>query len=278
MFVGAGSLCTSIVSGALSAGLTTRLVVCGRSSESCEARLAHLRAAHGVETRSGDDETRAALLHADTELVVLCVKPYQVAAVAALLRGAPIGDRAAVLSCCAGVTTAALQSLFATDRVARCMPNTAAVVGASATAWFAAPAALAAVHVGAVERLLSAFGTHLRVAAERQIDVATALAGSGTAFVLLYIEAQVDAGVQLGLTLEQSRALVVQTFLGTAQLATDHASTHLAALRSQVVSPGGTTAAGLRQLERAAVRAGIADAINATFERATELGASEKTK
>lgn len=206
---------------------------------------------------------------------MLCVKPYQVGAVAALLGGAALGERVAVLSCCAGVSLATLQQLFGTPRVARCMPNTAAAVGSSATAWFAG-AALSPSHVGAIERLLSAFGSQLRVAAERQIDVATALAGSGTAFVLLYLEAQVDAGVQLGLTLDQSRALVVQTFLGTAQLATARPDVHLAALRSQVVSPGGTTAAGLRQLERAAVRAGIADAINATYERATELGSVEK--
>ncbi len=271
VLIGAGSLCSSIVNGVLASGLSAQLILCGRASESSAARLAQLRAMHGasIETRTGDEETRRALSDASTALVVLCVKPNQVGTVASLLAGQPLPAHVSLLSCCAGVTVATLQAQFRTDRVARCMPNTAASLRASATAWFAATLPLA--HVALIEELLGAFGTHMRVASECHIDVATALAGSGTAFVLLYMEAQVDAGVQLGLSLDQSRQLVVQTFLGSAKLAAANSGTHLAALRSHVVSPGGTTAAGLRQLERGGVRAGIADCINATFERAGEL-------
>lgn len=123
----------------------------------------------------------------------------------------------------------------------------------------------------AVSHFIALFGSALRVNAESHIDIATALAGSGTAYALLFMEAQIDAGVAIGLSREHARHLVVQTFLGASLLAQDQPKLHIAALRSAVVSPGGTTAAGLRELERGGVRTAISDSIHATFNKAREI-------
>jgi pyrroline-5-carboxylate reductase len=272
VIIGAGALGSAIIRGIRPRIPTsTTLVVCTRGSTSVEQSTSHV---------VGADALRAAVRDPSTDLVVLCVKPYQIDTVAAtLLEPTPsaatsetTGNRFVLLSCCAGVTIASLEARFGSlaAAVVRCMPSTAAALGASATAWFPS-ASLSSAGMVAVSHFIALFGSALRVQAESHIDIATALAGSGTAYALLFMEAQIDAGVAIGLSREHARHLVVQTFLGASLLAQDQPKLHIAALRSAVVSPGGTTAAGLRELERGGVRTAISDSIHATFNKAREI-------
>src|SRR5438045_3387357 len=106
---------------------------------------------------------------------------------------------------------------------------------------------------------------------ERQFDAATALAGSGPAFLGLIVEAFEDAGIVSGLSAAKARELIVSTMVGTAGLLDEYGMS-CSELRRSVTSPGGTAAAGLAQMERAGVRSGIIDGVLAALRRATELG------
>lgn len=177
-----------------------------------------------------------------------------------------------VLSIAAGVTLATLQEALGPGvAVVRAMPNTPAVVRAGAAA--IAPGASASdADLDWAASILDAVGVVVRVA-EDKLDAVTGLSGSGPAYVFLVAEAMIEAGVLVGLTREVAEVLAVQTILGSAQLL-ESSDQHAAALRAQVTSPGGTTAAGLRALETGGLRAAILDAVAAATERSRELGRS----
>jgi len=204
------------------------------------------------------------------EVVVLAVKPQDARATLLALAG-ELGPQTVLLSICAGLSTATLAGwLPAGVRVVRAMPNTPARIGEGATAVCAGAAASPA-DLDLVVRLLGRSGVVVPVA-EDKMGAVTGVSGSGPAFVLLAMEAMIDAGVELGLTRAVAHDLAVQTFRGTAGLALEPGS-HPTLLREAVTSPGGTTAAGLAALEKHGVRAGIAAAVRATSARNAELGA-----
>jgi pyrroline-5-carboxylate reductase len=149
------------------------------------------------------------------------------------------------------------------------MPNTPALVGAGAAA--ISPGSMAEEEDMAwAEEILGAVGVVVRVP-EMALDAVTGLSGSGPAYVFLVAEAMVEAGVLAGLPRDVAETLTFQTLLGSARLLVDGESTP-AALRASVTSPGGTTAAGVRELERRGVRAAFLDAVAAATERSRELG------
>jgi pyrroline-5-carboxylate reductase len=204
---------------------------------------------------------------ADAEVVVVAVKPADVVPVLAASAEALPAD-ALIVSIAAGVSLAELERAAPDRPVVRAMPNTAALVGQGAAA--IAPGGKAEPpHLEAAEAILGAVGLVVRLP-EHHLDAVTALSGSGPAYVFLVAEALVEAGVLAGLPREVAERLVRQTLLG--------ASTLLAAgdapetLRASVTSPGGTTAAGLRVLERRGVRGAFLDAVLAAAERSRELG------
>ena len=199
---------------------------------------------------------------------VLVVKPADVAEAA---RAAADAGAERVLSVAAGITTGAIEA--ALDRplpVVRAMPNTPALIGAGAAAIspgsFAGPDDLAW-----AEAILGSVGVVTRVP-EKALDAVTGLSGSGPAYVFLVAEAMAEAGVLAGLPRDVAETLAFQTLLGSARLLVD-SDDGPAALRAAVTSPGGTTAAGLHELERHGVRAAFLDAVMAAAERSRELGA-----
>ncbi|MGQ0830845.1 MAG: pyrroline-5-carboxylate reductase [Microthrixaceae bacterium] len=198
---------------------------------------------------------------------VIAVKP---ADVANACRAAAAAGSGRVLSIAAGVTTAALEAALAPGTaVVRAMPNTPALVGVGAAA--IAPGAVASDDdLAWAESLLGAVGTVVRVK-ESLLDAVTGLSGSGPAYVFLVAEALIEAGVLAGLPREVSASLSIQTLLGAATLLAEGTSTP-EALRAQVTSPGGTTAAGLRTLEQHGVRAAFLEAVAAATERSRQLG------
>jgi pyrroline-5-carboxylate reductase len=122
-----------------------------------------------------------------------------------------------------------------------------------------------------VRLILGALGKEYYVADEKLLDAATALSGSGPAYCFLVLEAMVDAGVQLGFPRRVAEQIVLQTMHGSTLLAMQSGK-HLAEMRNAVTSPGGTTAAALRTLERGGLRTVLSDGVWAAYERATELG------
>jgi pyrroline-5-carboxylate reductase len=201
------------------------------------------------------------------EGVVIAVKPSDVEAACAAVAEAGCQR---VLSIAAGVTLSRLQDALGGDTpVVRAMPNTPALVGAGAAA--IAPGATATDDdLAWAESILSAVGTVVRLP-EHLLDAVTGLSGSGPAYVFLMAEALIEAGVLVGLPRDVSAALATQTLLGASRLLTETGD-QPEALRAMVTSPGGTTAAGLRALESAGVRAAFLDAVTAATQRSKELG------
>lgn len=201
-------------------------------------------------------------------VVVLAVKPKDVGAVLAEIAPA-LGDRHLVVSIAAGITTGFLETgLGPASVVVRAMPNVASQVGEGITAICAGRRA-AAGHLEEARSLLAPMGPVL-VVEEAHIDAVTAVSGSGPAYLALFAEAMVDAGVTVGLSRRMASQLVAQTLRGTAALMTD-AGMAPAEVRQAVTSPGGTTAMAVAELERAGVRAAVIDAVQAALDRARAL-------
>ncbi len=254
LIVGGGRMGEALLGGLLHAGWDDLGVV-----EQLDARRSELAA------RFPSVSVLADVVAADA--AVVAVKPNDVAAACTALAGTK-----RVLSIAAGVPIAALESaLGGGTAVVRAMPNTPALVGAGAAA-IAGGRAAGEDDLAWAESVLGAVGEVVRVP-EPLLDAVTGLSGSGPAYVFLVAEALIDAGVLNGLPRDVSTALATQTLLGAARLLAETGETP-EALRAQVTSPGGTTAAGLHALESAGVRAAIQDAVTAATRRSRELGAS----
>lgn len=198
---------------------------------------------------------------------VLAVKPGDIPAAARAVADAGAGR---ILSVAAGVTTASIEAAAGRAlAVVRAMPNTPALIGAGAAA-ISAGSTAAEEDMAWAEGILGGVGVVVRIP-EASLDAVTGLSGSGPAYVFLVAEAMVEGGVLAGLPREVAETLTFQTLLGSSRLLADGRSTP-AALRASVTSPGGTTAAGVRELERRGLRAAFLDAIAAATARSRELG------
>jgi pyrroline-5-carboxylate reductase len=230
--------------------------------EKVEHRAAQLRQEYGVAvTASTEDCTR------EVDLVILSVKPQDLGSVHGTLQA-----EALLLSIMAGIRIATIAEAFHHDRVVRVMPNTPVAAKAGMSVWTATPSVSGAQRE-LTHNLLSSIGRDLYVDEEAKLDMATALSGSGPAYVFLFLEAMIEGGVSIGLTRAQAEEMALQTVFGSALYARE-SGTPPAELRARVTSPAGTTAAGLLEMERGALRATIADGIRAAYERAVELGGS----
>jgi pyrroline-5-carboxylate reductase len=275
--LGGGKIGEALLGGLVAAGHAPGdlLVV-----EPVAARAAELGERHGV----GAVDAREAARRAD--VLVVAVKPGQVpdalGQVRDVLAGrAPGEDRPTVVSLAAGITTATLESHLPVDTaVVRVMPNTPMLVGRAMCVLSPGTAAGDA-ELTVTETLLAAVGRTVRVP-ESQQDLATALSGSGPAYVFLLAEAMIDAGVALGLPRPVATELVTTTVDGAGGLLTTPGSDgregvapHPGLLREAVASPGGTTAAALGVLEADGLRAALARAVTAARDRSAALGRGE---
>jgi pyrroline-5-carboxylate reductase len=261
-FIGSGVMGEAIIAAVLERRLAQPADV--TACDTVAQRRGHLSQTYGVATAD-----HAASVVAGSELIVLAVKPQEFPAIARELRG-KLSAGQTVVSIMAGVSLAALRDGLGHEAIVRAMPNTPAQIGEGITVWTATEAVSAAAR-DYVRQVLGALGQELYVPDEKYVDMATAVSGSGPAFVFLMIEAMIDAAVHIGLRREMATAMVLQTVLGSARYA-QASGRHLADLRNQVTSPGGTTAEGLLALEEAGVRAAFAQAIIAAYERARQLG------
>ena len=276
--IGGGSMGEALLAGILRAGRTAEDVVI---SERVSDRADYLARTYSVRVVPLSQALEGA------DFVILAVKPGDVASVVDQIAAAAIGAGSGgveqvLISVAAGKTTAFFESrLPAGSPVIRVMPNTPALVGAGVSALAAGRFATAEQLAQAAE-LFTSVGLALTVP-ESQIDAVTAVSGSGPAYFFLFVEALVDAGVAAGLTRAVATDLAVQTMAGSAAMLRDRRDaggcgstpgpdTAAAELRASVTSPGGTTAAGLRELERGGLRAAVAAAVEAAKTRSEQLG------
>jgi pyrroline-5-carboxylate reductase len=212
----------------------------------------------------------------DADVVVLSIKPQVLQRVLDELTNHLKSD-ALVLSIVAGVPIRKISSGLDHPIIVRSMPNTPAQIGQGITVWTAAKS-VSENQMEMARQILSALGEEIFLADEYYLDMATALSGTGPAYVFLFMEAMVDAGVHLGFERHIAEKLVAQTVRGSVDYFTKRDDpVHLARLRNQVTSPGGTSAAALYYLEKAGFRTAISRAIWGAYERSRELGANAKT-
>jgi len=261
-FIGPGVMAEAMFSGLIRKAVATsdQIIISGPEVDRGE----ELKARYGVTSYS---DNRLAVQNA--EIVILSVKPQRLAHVLIGLKGS-IPPQALVLSIVAGASIQTIQSGLAHPNVVRSMPNTPAQIGAGVTVWTCSSTVTAEQNELA-RQILAALGEEILVEEESYLDMATAVSGTGPAYVFLFLEAMIDAGVHLGLPRRTAEEMVVQTFVGSVEFYKKN-KLHPAALRNQVTSPGGTSAAALYYLEKAGFRTAISRAIWAAYERSVELG------
>lgn len=212
---------------------------------------------------------------ADTDVILICVKPKQAAEVIDTLRGNLRRDTL-LISILAGVTTARLEQLLDHPNPwVRAMPNTPCVVGAGMTV-VAGGVHAQAHHLELAERIFSSVG-RCRVVEEAYCNAVTALSGSGPAYMYLMMEAMADAGVRVGLPRDLALQLVAQTMLGSARMVLE-TNRHPAALRDDVTTPAGCTIGGVLMLEDGKIRSVLARAVEEATRIVEQLGKTAKAK
>ncbi len=258
-FIGGGNMASAIIGGLLRQGRSPGSILVVDPGEAARERLA----TQGLRTQAAPDEALRA-----ASLVVWAVKPQQFKDAAAST--AALATQALHYSVMAGLRTEDMARLLGTQRIARAMPNTPALVGQGITGLFAR-AQVTDAERAAIEALVKPTGQALWVGQESDLDAVTALSGSGPAYVFYFIEAMVQAAADMGLSPEQGRVLALATFAGATSLASQSEDSP-ATLREKVTSKGGTTYAALTTLENAGVKASFIEAMRAAQKRAGELG------
>jgi pyrroline-5-carboxylate reductase len=264
--VGAGMMGEAMIRGILA----NHLVACEQiiASDPRVERGEELQKACGIRTTT---DNLAAIK--DAGVVLLSVKPQIMPHIYHGLKGR-IPGQALVLSIVAGARLGDLEHGLMHPNIVRAMPNTPAQIGEGMTVWIASPEVSDAQREHA-RAILGALGEQVAVEEEDFLDMATALSGTGPAYVFLFMEALVDAGVHLGFPRYMAEKLVFQTLKGSVEYA--RASPHhLARLRNQVTSPGGTSAEALYYLEKAGFRTALSRAIWAAYQRSSQLGRGKK--
>jgi pyrroline-5-carboxylate reductase len=259
-FIGGGNMASAILGGLLKQGLAAAQVCVVEPFADTAAKL---KSEFGVTVLSA-----ASAELAKSDLVIWAVKP-QVFKEAA----APVAQHTAQalhLSVAAGIRSDSIARWLGTERVVRSMPNTPALVGQGITGLFAR-AGVTSADQDLIQQVLQSTGEWLWVKQESDLDVVTALSGSGPAYVFYFLEAMTAAGVQMGLSAEQAYHLAQATFGGATHLARQ-SNESPEVLRQRVTSKGGTTYAALTAMEEAHMKTSFIKAMLAAQRRAGELG------
>jgi pyrroline-5-carboxylate reductase len=259
--LGAGKMGEALLSGLVRAGRApTGIVAAVRRPQ----RAAELADRYGVQVTSAADAAKAA------DTLVLTVKPQDMGALLdEIAPGVPPGRL--IVSVAAGITTSFIERRLPGELpVVRVMSNTPVLVD-EAMSVISAGSHATDEHLRFTEELLRPVGRVIRIP-ESQQDAATALSGSGPAYVYFLVEAMVDAGILLGMPRQTALEMVTQAVYGAATMLRDSGE-HPVILREAVTSPGGTTISAVRELERHRVRAAFLAAIEAARDRGRELGA-----
>jgi pyrroline-5-carboxylate reductase len=261
-FIGGGTMGEAVIKSLLAKGAAKSADVA--VSDISKARRDILQKEYRIKAVSDNKEAVKG-----AEVVVMAVKPQELSKVMGEMKG--ISSEQLVLSIVAGATLESLREGLGHSRLVRAMPNMPAQIGEGITVW-TATSEVNQKQKDMAQSILAALGKEIYVSSEKYIDMATALSGSGPAYVFLIIESLVDAGVHIGLPRDMAEKLVVQTVLGSAR-AVEATGKHPAELRNMVTSPGGTTTEGLLQLETGGLRSLLLKAVIAAYNKAKALGA-----
>ena len=267
-FIGSGTMAEAMIRGLLDQQIVTAEHII--AADPWEARLKYLHERHGVNT-TGDNAYAAE----EGQVIVFSIKPQNLDEVMPTIRG-HLRRQDLVLSIIAGVPIRKLANGVAHASVVRAMPNTPAQIGQGITVWTSTPE-VSDLHKQQAQAILGSFGQEIFVDDERYLDMATALSGSGPGYVFMMMEAMIDAGVHMGFSRRIATDLVTQTMLGSVEFAR-RSNKHVAELRNQVTSPGGTTAEALYHMEKGGLRTVISRGIWAAYERSIALGRGEEAE
>ena len=263
-FIGAGNMATALIGGLLQDKFPAQQIC---ATDVNDNQLTHLEQVYGIKTSC---DNKSAITDAD--VVVLSVKPQIIDDVCRDIASVAQHKKKLFISIAAGATVNKLSHLLGeTVSIVRAMPNTPALIKAGATGLFANEYVTQA-QKEIAEKLMRAVGIVVWVEQESQMDVVTALSGSGPAYFFKIMESLEQAACQMGLPPQTAHLLTLQTALGAARLAMESDDT-LATLREKVTSPGGTTARGLETMQQANIEEVFLKTIQAATERAVELGA-----
>lgn len=263
-FIGPGMMAEAMIGGMVNkkVALPQQLLVSGPSQK----RVDVLKETYGIIPFT--DNVKAV---EEADIVVLSIKPQRLTGVLEELKG-HMSNKALALSIVAGAPISKISSILNHELIVRAMPNTPAQIGEGITVWTAAESVSESQRELARE-ILTAFGKEVFVEEEDFLNKATALSGTGPAYVYLFMEAMVDAGVHLGFSRRVAEQLVIETVRGSVNYYDrGDDSRHLARLRNQVTSPGGTSAEALYYLEKAGFRTALSRAIWAAYNRSVALG------
>ena len=261
-FIGGGVMGEAMVKSVLAKGVAAPADI--TVSDVSQSRRDTMNERYGVKTTANNREAADG-----AEAVVLAVKPQDLSKVLGEVKG--LSPQQLVLSIVAGATLDSLRQGLDHPCLVRAMPNMPAQIGEGMTVWTATGEVNQQQREKA-QSILAALGEELYVSSEKYIDMATALSGSGPAYVFLVIEALTDAGVHIGLPRDVAEKLVTETILGSTR-AVKVTGRHPAELRNMVTSPGGTTTEGLLQLETGGLRSLLLQAVIAAYDKAQKLGA-----
>jgi pyrroline-5-carboxylate reductase len=266
--IGAGNMAEAMIKGILVEKLVQPEQILASHPGAERRELLHER--YGIRTTA---DNRAAARDAD--ILVLSVKPQVLPRVMQDIR-LDLRPGALVLSIVAGARIKMMMSGLHHGAIVRSMPNTPGQFGMGMTVWTCTP------HVSdrqrqQAQRILQALGEEIWVEEEGYMDMATALSGTGPAYVFLFIEAMIDAGVHMGFSRHLAEEMVLQTIEGSVKVVREM-NRHPATLRNMVTSPGGTTAAALYELEKGGFRTILSKAIFAAYRRSVELGEASEAK
>lgn len=270
-FIGPGVMAEAMISGLLNKELipAKNMVASGPELD----RNEYLESKYSIRTLWENSEAVK-----DADVVILSVKPQRLVKVLESMHGA-IKKNALVLSIVAGASIGKISRLLGHDIIVRAMPNTPAQIGEGITVWTCSPS-VSDYQREIARAVLNAFGKEIFEEEEDYLDKATALSGTGPAYVYLFMEAMVDAGVHMGFSRRVAERLVIETLRGSVDYYDIGAedNRHLARLRNQVTSPGGTSAEALYYLEKAGFRTALSRAIWAAYNRSKELGQDAETR
>jgi pyrroline-5-carboxylate reductase len=259
--IGGGTMGKAVLHSLLGKKLAGKLDI--MVSDVAQQSRGYIAKRYGVQVT---DDNAGAVKAADA--VILAVKPQELVGVMRQISGALKSQL--VISIAAGIGLESLCRHLEYRLVVRAMPNTAAQVGKGMTAW-TSTGELSAPQFEMARSILAAMGGEQYFAEEKYIDMATAVSGSGPAYVFLFIESMIDAGVHIGLPRPIAGKLVIETIVGSAD-AMKKMALHPAELKNMVTSPGGTTTEALLSLESGGFRSLIINAVTAAYEKAKALG------
>lgn len=264
-FIGCGTMGEAILATLLRGEMVSASQISG--AEPVAERRDDLSRRYGIRmTASNLDAVSGA------DIIMLTVKPQSLDTVCNDLRG-KLHANQVVVSILAGATIDKLCSGLGHRSVVRAMPNTPSQIGHGMTVWMATPEVTDG-QQREVAAALSAMGKAVQVTSENEVDMATALSGTGPAYIFMMMESLIDAGVHMGFSRRVAEELVLQTMIGSVLYAKESGK-HPAELRNMVTSPGGTSAAAIYQMEKGSLRTVISRAVWAAYQRTQELGQGE---